>query len=396
MLEKALTGSRRYWGLVFFLLIVLGIGAACYFFTQAQEGLHITGMSRDVSWGFYIAQFTFLVGVAASAVMVVLPYYLHDYKAFGKLTILGEFLAIAAVIMCLLFIMADLGNPRRGMNMFLYLSPKSVLFWDAVVLNGYLILNLVISYVSLTSERKGIAPPSWIKPVIYLSIPWAVSIHTVTAFIYCGLPGRTFWLTAILAPRFLASAFASGPAVIILISLILRKFTRFDVGKAAINKLAVIATYAMALNVFFFLLEVFTGAYSSIPAHHHHFQYLFSGIDGKDTLVPFMWASQFIGAIALVILLVPKFRKNEYLLMWGCVAVFLAIWLDKGLGMIVGGFIPSPTATVTEYTPSFLEMMITVGIYALGALMVVVLYKIALTSRGMVVDPGRVQPTSEQ
>jgi len=356
----------------------------------------MTGMSGDVSWGFYIAQFTFLVGVAASAVMVVLPYYLHDYKAFGKLTILGEFLAIAAVIMCLLFIMADLGNPRRGMNMFLYLSPKSVLFWDAVVLNGYLILNLVISYVSLTSERKGIAPPSWIKPVIYLSIPWAVSIHTVTAFIYCGLPGRTFWLTAILAPRFLASAFASGPAVIILISLILRKFTRFDVGKAAINKLAVIATYAMALNVFFFLLEVFTGAYSSIPAHHHHFQYLFSGIDGKDTLVPFMWASQFIGAIALVILLVPKFRKNEYLLMWGCVAVFLAIWIDKGLGMIVGGFIPSPTATVTEYTPSFLEMMITVGIYALGALMVVVLYKIALTSRGMVVDPGRVQPTSEQ
>ena len=391
MLEKALTGSKRYWAAVCVLLVLIAIGAWIYFFKQAQEGLHITGMSRDVTWGFYIAQFTFLVGVAASAVMVVLPYYLHDYKAFGKMTILGEFLAIASVIMCLLFIMADLGNPQRGMNIIFHPTPTSVLFWDMVVLNGYLVLNVVISRVSLAAERKGVKPPTWIKPVIYLSVPWAVSIHTVTAFIYCGLAARSFWLTAILAPRFLASAFASGPAVIILIAMFLRKFTKFDVGREPIQKLAVIATYAMALNVFFLLLEVFTAGYSGMHEHTVHFQYLFFGLGDKDALVPFMWASVIIAMISLIILLVPKFRKNETLLAWGCVTVFVAIWIDKGLGMVVAGFVPNPMGAVREYMPTALELLISLGIYAVGGLIVVVLYKVALTVRGAIRDPGGIK-----
>ena len=188
-------------------------------------------MSRDVTWGLYIAQFTFLVGVAASAVMVVLPYYLHDFKGFGQLTILGEFLAVGAVLMCLLFIFADLGQPRGGSTS--SCNPAhSILFWDFVVLNGYLMINLVIELVSLEAERPASSRPRWVKPLILLSIPWAVSIHTVTAFLYAGLPGRSFWLTAILAPRFLASAFASGPALLILICFSMRRFTRFDAGRS--------------------------------------------------------------------------------------------------------------------------------------------------------------------
>ncbi len=218
MLEKALTGSRRYWIWVAFLLALIGIGFVFYL-RQLDYGLGITGMSRDVTWGLYIAQFTFLVGVAASAVMVVLPYYLHDYKAFGKITILGEFLAVAAVTMCMLFIFVDLGQPSRVLNVMLYPSPNSVMFWDMVVLNGYLVLNVVIGWTVLDAEQEGHAAAGWVKPLIYLSIPWAVSIHTVTAFLYAGLPGGRFWLTAILAPRFLASAFASGPALLILFCL---------------------------------------------------------------------------------------------------------------------------------------------------------------------------------
>ena len=212
MLEKALVGGKKYWGWLFFLLLVLLVGAANYL-RQLDYGLGITGMSRDVTWALYIAQFTFLVGVAASAVMLVLPYYLHNYKAFGRITILGEFLAVASVVMCLTFIIVDLGQPARAFNVILYPTPSSILFWDMIVLNGYLLLNILIGWTVLDSERKGIAPPKWVKILIYVSIPWAISIHTVTAFIYAGLPGRSFWLTAIMAPRFLASAFASGPAL---------------------------------------------------------------------------------------------------------------------------------------------------------------------------------------
>ena len=209
MIEKALKGDRSYWGWIVLLLVIIAAGIYSYL-NQLVTGLTLTGMGRDVSWGVYIAQFTFLVGVAASAVMVVLPYYLHDYKAFGKIVIIGEFLAVAATIMCVLFILVDLGRPDRVLNVLLYPTPNSMLFWDATVLNGYLLLNIVSGWTVLGAERKGVPPPKWVKPVIYLSIPWAFSIHTVTAFLYAGLPGRHLWLTAVLAPRFLASAFAAG------------------------------------------------------------------------------------------------------------------------------------------------------------------------------------------
>ena len=189
MIEKALKGSKTYWTWIGFLLVLIAIGMAFYL-RQFHEGLTITGLSRDVSWGFYIAQFTFMVGVAASAVMVVLPYYLHNYKAFGKITILGEFLAISSVVMCMTFIFVDMGQPFRILNVFLYPTPHSMMFWDTVALMGYLVLNIVIGFTTLGAESKGIPPPKWIKPIIIISIPWAISIHTVTAFLYSGLAAR--------------------------------------------------------------------------------------------------------------------------------------------------------------------------------------------------------------
>ncbi len=257
MLETTISRERAFRAWIGVLLAVIAVGA-WFYVRQLQLGLGITGMSRDVSWGFYIAQFTFLVGVAASAVMVVLPYYLHDVKSFGKLTILGELLAIASVAMCLLFIVADLGQPQRMLNMILHPSPRSILFWDMIVLNGYLLLNAVISWTALRAERRGESAPGGVRPVVYLSILWAVSIHTVTAFIYSGLAARPFWLTAILAPRFLASAFSSGPALLILLCLILSRVSRFDAGDEAIAKVSIIVTYAMGINVFFILMELFT------------------------------------------------------------------------------------------------------------------------------------------
>jgi molybdopterin-containing oxidoreductase family membrane subunit len=380
MFEKALTGDRKYWGWIVVLLVVIAAGAFCYL-RQLDYGLGITGLSRDVTWGFYIAQFTFLVGVAASAVMVVLPYYLHDFKVFGRITILGEFLAISAVTMCLLFILVDLGQPGRMINMIRHPSPRSILFWDMIVLNGYLLLNLVISRISLVAERNGEAPPRWIKPVILLSIPWAISIHTVTAFIYSGLAARPFWMTAILAPRFLASAFASGPALLILFCLILKRSTRFDAGWEAVQKLALIATYAVLINIFFVLMEFFTAFYSAIPEHIEHFKYLYWGLEGHTGLRFFMWVSAILVLTAAVVLVNPKLRGRQSWLTVACIAVVVSIWIEKGLGMVVTGFVPSPLGKVTSYVPTIPEILITVGIYGFGALLITGFYKITLSLR---------------
>jgi Ni/Fe-hydrogenase subunit HybB-like protein len=380
MFERAVVGSKRYWAWVLGLSAVILLGLFAYLH-QLSYGLGVTGLSRDVIWGLYIAQFTFMVGVAASAVMVVLPYYLHNYKVFARVTILGEFLAISAVTMCGLFIFVDMGQPHRVLNVLLYPTLHSMMFWDMISLGGYLLLNVIITVVTLSAEREAVAPPHWIKPVILLSIPWAISIHTVTAFLYSGLPGRSFWLTAIMAPRFLASAFAAGPALLILLCLTIRKLTKFDVGREPIQKLALIVTYAMILTVFFFLLELFTTFYSRIPEDMVHFEYLLAGLQGHHALVPWMWSFIILAAVSLTLLILPRTRHNENILAATCGMVFVSLWIEKGICQVIGGFIPSPLGNITEYAPTLPEVAIVVGIWAVGILMTTVFYKIALSVR---------------
>ena len=377
MLEFAIKGNRNYWIWVMALLGAISVGFALYM-KQVQFGLGITGMSRDVSWGFYIANFTYLVGVADRGVMVVLPYYLHDYKAYGKITVMGEFLAIASLIMCMIFILVDLGQPMRVFNVPLYPTLNSVLFYDMIVLSGYLFLNAVVGWNALEAERNGTHYQMWLKPFIYISIPWAISIHTVTAYLYCGLPGRHFWLTAILAPRFLSSAFAAGPALLVLLCLFVRKVSNFDPGKEQIQSLGKTVAYAICINVFFFLCEVFVGFYSNIPGHMHAIEYLFVGLDGHNALVPWMWSSMALMILGIILTVNPATRKNEATLAVGCAVIIIGTWIDKGLGMISGGFVPNPLHEINEYAPSVPEIGITIGVYAVGALVLTVLYKMVI------------------
>lgn len=379
MLENALKGSKSYWLWLAGLGMVIGLAFLVYM-KQWTFGLGITGMHRDFTWGFYIAQFTFLVGVAAGGVMLVLPYYLHDYKAFGRITILGEFVAIGAVSMCLLFIVADMGQPMRAMNVILNATPYSMLFWDALVLNGYLALNLIVGWKVLEAERNGVHAPKWVKPLIYLSIPWAFGIHTVTAFLYSGLPGRGFWLTAVLAPRFLASAFAAGPAFLMLLCFIVRRNTNFDPGEKAMKTLMKIITYALIANVFFFACEVFTAYYSQIPEHMAHINYLFGlGEHSHGVLVPWMWTSMILMVTAIILLVQPKIRNNEKWMPILCIMVFVGTWIDKGMGMMAGGFVPSPLHHYNEYVPTAPELLITVGIWCVGFAVITILFKIAIS-----------------
>ncbi len=378
MVEKILQGSRAYYIWLLCLLGVIGAGACAYIY-QSQEGLSVTGLSRDVSWGLYISQFTYLVGVAASAVMLVLPAYFHHYKKFKRMIIFGEFMAISAVVMCMLFIVVDLGQPQRMLNMILHPTPNSVMFYDMIVLMGYLGLNAVIGWVTLEAERLDIDPPKWIKYMIYLSIIWAFSIHTVTAFLYAGIPGRYYWLSAIMAARFLASAFCSGPAILLLLMMLLKKLTKFDPGKEAMKTLVVIITYAMCINVFFYMLEIFTVFYSGLTSHQYPMIYLFAGLFGEMSWVTtWMWAAVFMALGSLVILVPPKNRENERLLPWALIMLVAASWIDKGLGLLVGGFTPNPFKGVTFYTPSLPEITIALGVYAVGLLILSLLWKIAL------------------
>ena len=377
MLESIFRGSSRYLAWVGFLLFFIAVAGLVYW-NQVKSGLGVTGLNQDVLWGLYISQLNFWVGVAASAVAVVVPYYLHDQKAFGKAIVVGESLAISACLMCLLFVWVDIGQPGRIVYVLLYASPKSIMFWDAVALAGYLLINAVLVRSSLVAEQNCTALPSWFRPIAYVSIPWAIGIHTVTAFLYAGLSARYLWNTAILAPRFLASAFASGPSLLVLLLYALKKFAKHDVDEGSILTLARIITYCTLANVFFVGVEVFTAFYGGIQHHTAAFAYLF---ENSSSLAPWLWASALMTAIALVLLIAPQTRNNLAVLPWACVLVAASVWLDKGLGMVIAGFVPNAYGHTPEYCPTMPEAAVSVGICAFGLLITTFMCKIIVNVR---------------
>ena len=379
--QKIIKGSPLYYVWVVFLLVMTAVGITAYV-RQLQSGLIVTGMTSYVSWGFYIGNFTFLVGVAAAAVLLIIPAYLYDFGPIKEIVIIGEALAVSALLMCLMFVTADLGRPDRVWHLIPGLGilnlPSSLLGWDIVVLNGYLFLNIFIpGYIIYKAYDNKPANMNFILPFILLSIPWAVSIHTTTAFIYNGLAARPFWNASILAPRFLASAFCSGPALIILLFQLVRRYTGFHVKDEALFKIAEMIAIAMAINLFLLGAEFFKELYSD--THHlSPMEYLYVGLQGKGRLVPWIWTAFAFNVTAFVIFLLPFTRKRFITLNIGCILIITGIWIEKGMGLIIPGFIPAPLGEVWEYSPSSIEILVAMGIWSIGALVLTFLLKIII------------------
>ena len=363
-------------------LTALALVGAHAWAVQVRDGMITTGMTDHVSWGLYIANFTFMVGLAAGAVMMVIPAYLYRDHEMHDVTIVGELLAVAAIIMCLLFVTVDLGRPDRFWHMMPPVGrfnwPMSMLTWDVIVLNGYLALNLHICGYLLYMRFLGRRPNWWwYIPFVYLSIFWAVSIHTVTAFLYSGLGGRPFWNTGLLVPRFLASAFVSGPSFIILSLLLIRYFTRFAISDGPIRTLLKIIRVAIVANLLMLVAEVFTEFYTG-GAHAASAQYLFFGKYGQTALVPWIWTAIGFTIIATAIFLWPTILQRKLLLCVACVLAFVGLWIEKGMGLIIPGFIPSTLHEIVEYVPTRLEWQVTVGVWAFGLMVFTVALKIAI------------------
>lgn len=379
--RRLVTGPPIYYLWVLILIALAGVGVFAYS-QQIKNGLIETGMTSYVSWGFYIGNFTFLVGVAAAAVLLIIPAYLYDFGPIRDIVIVGEALAVAALLMCLMFVTADLGRPDRLWHLIpgfgILNLPRSLLSWDIVVLNGYLLLNLLIpGYLLWRAYHNKPVNMRYVLPFILLSIPWAVSIHTVTAFIYNGLAARPFWNASILAPRFLASAFCSGPALVIILYQLIRKYTKFHVKDEALFKIAEMIAIAMAINLFLLCAEFYKELYSD--THHlSPLRYLYAGIHAKGSLVPWIWSALVFNVIAFLIFLIPVTRKNFATLNLGCLLIIVGIWIEKGIGLIVPGFIPAPLGEVWEYAPTRIEIFVSMGIWAVGLLILTVILKIIL------------------
>jgi Ni/Fe-hydrogenase subunit HybB-like protein len=380
-LGSATTGGRRYHLWMGALTLVMLVGAYAYF-VQLRGGLAVTGMNDHVSWGLYISNFTFLVGLAAAAMMLVLPAYILGDRDFSRAVLIAEGVAVAALVMCLAFVVVDLGNPFASWHLMPGVGilnwPSSLLAWDVVVLNGYLALNLAIPFYILYSHYTGRTPEKRkYVPFIYLAVVWAVSIHMVTAFLLAGLPARPFWNTALLGPRFLASAFTAGPAFMILLLWFIRSETKYEIAEGAFVKLALVVTVAAQINLLMLGSELFYKFYT--PTHHSiNARYLFFGLGEHNALVPWIWSAIALNVGATVVLSIHPLRRHPRWLMGACLVLFVAIWVEKGIGLVVPGFIPSPLGEIVEYTPSAVELAVTAGIWAMGLFVLTVLVRVAL------------------
>lgn len=376
--KEMLRGPGIYWAWLLFLGAIFGNGVIHYT-RQIQEGLVVTGMSDQVSWGFYIANFAFLVGIAAAAVLLVIPAYIFHRKDIKDVVLVGEGMAVAAVTMAMMFVIVDLGRPDRIWHMIPGIGrfnwPVSLLSWDVVVLSGYFALNICIPFYVLFSHYRGKEPNFRAYfPFVVLAMFWAISIHTVTAFLFSANPARPFWHTALLGPRFIASAFASGPALIIITLQAVRKLTTYPVSQSVIDTLALIMTVALQISLFFVGAELFTDFYNE-GGHAASIRYLFFGLEGFSSLQPWIWSALAMNSVAVVILMIHPLRKRALTLNLACVLVFTGIWIEKGMGLVVPGFIPTPLGEVFEYSPTTTELSIAAGVWAFGILLFTLLAK---------------------
>jgi Ni/Fe-hydrogenase subunit HybB-like protein len=380
-LRAMFTGGRLYYLWLLTLVAITVIGAGFYII-QLRDGLIITGMSDQVSWGFYIANFTFMVGIAAASVLLVIPSYIFHRDDVKKVVLIGEALAVAAVITAILLVVVDLARPDRFWHIIPFIGkfnlPMSLLAWDVVVLYGYLFLNLFIPFYILFKHYRGQQPSlKHYFPFIVITIFWAISIHTVTAFLFSASSARPFWHTSLLGPRFIASAFVSGPALIIVSFLVIRKYWNFQIRQAVIDMLAVILMFALYISLFFVLVELFTDFYNE-SEHAASVRYLFFGLHGFNGLVPWIWFAMIINVTAVVILSFEKLRKDMRYLVVACVLSFTGIWIEKGMGFVIPGFIPTPLGEIFEFSPTFPEVMITLACWAIGALTFTLLARAAV------------------
>jgi molybdopterin-containing oxidoreductase family membrane subunit len=374
-------GNRHYWTWIAFLAVLIASGMNAYA-DQLSGGLIVTAMRDQVSWGFYIGNFTFLVGVAAAAVVLVVPAYIYDWKPIREIVIYGELLAVSAILMCLMFVTVDIGRPDRFWHLVPGVGhlnfPQSLLAWDVLVLNLYFLVNFIVATHILYRAFDGRAyEKRLVVPLVLLSIPMAVGIHTVTAFLYNGLAARPYWNSSILAPQFLASAFCAGPAILLIVMQLLRRFTRFEIQDQAIWKIAELMAYAMFLNLFLHGAEVFKEYYSDTE-HLLYTRYWFQGLGEHQTLVPYAWTALTLNVLAFALFIVPKARRNVVALNVGCLATYAGCYIDKGMGLIIPGLTPDVLGEIYEYTPSMTELRVAAGVFAVGFLVFTLMLKVAV------------------
>jgi len=360
MIENALKGNRSYWIWTILLLLLIASGISAYF-EQLRLGISVTGLGAALPWGLATMQFTFMASAAAATLLVVLPFTLHDYKPFGNIVIIAQFMGASASAIALLSLFLDMGKPQLILDLLRYATPYSPYSWAFFLLIGYFLINLVTGWATLGAERKDVPAPAWTKPLIYLSIPWAIILPVVTGLIYASFPAN-HWIASLLALRLLASAYAGGTALLLLIIFLMKRAAGDDAGREVTDKLVMLLTYAASITFVLVGVECF----ASLWGRGSLLQY-------KNLTVSLTWLSLVLGIASLTVFYMPAWKNSIRHLIAGSLGVVLSIFAEKGAALL-----SLSNGGIVAYTPTMKELSMVLGVLALGTLLLTILLKAVL------------------
>ena len=393
--RSAAVGSKHYfaWLAGLALLVVLGLYT---YLQQVQHGLIITSARHLSPWAtLSYAQFPFFDGLAAGVIVVVVLAVLYGRADFQSVAVFAWALAGSAAIVSMASVLSMLGSLPRLVYIFPVVGtpnfPQSMLPWDVIALNGFLVLSLAIPGYLLYKRHHDEEPHPSLRYFVYLAIVGAIVIQAVVAAILIVNPTRDLWFTALMAPRFITSALASGSAAMILILLAIRRIEPAGLATADIeirdrmlHTLGHVIVLALGLNLFSLFAEMFTLGWTG-TSHGLTMEYLLFGLEHQgevfNLLTPWMWLSLGLEIVAVGLLLRSRTRRSLRTLWLGAAATFGGVFIEKGIIIFVSAFIVSPLGQV--YEPSFTvpEVTIAVSLWALGALVFTLLAKAAIGIR---------------
>lgn len=359
-------GSRVWtaWVAVLVVGLLIGLGSFVY---QWSAGLTVTGLSNTITWGLYIVAFMFLVGISAGGLIVVAGAELAGTHRFEHVNRLAVVCSMAAVATAAGTILPDLGRPQMAWKMIVQPHLTSPLVWDMAVLSLY----LAIGAIDLWILTRRPVPPHALRVMAIVSLPVAILVHSVTAWIFGLLVARPFWNTPLLAPLFISSALVSGTALVITTAAITERTTDFVVGGAVYRGLRRLVLWFVAADAFLLFTEVMTTYVSGEPDHREQLDVLLTG-----RLAPVFWSEIIAGLLLPAALLVWRTERRwivtaSVLLLAGVFAkrinILFAAEFDPLVGLAPGipGGRPGQEFRPDEiYLPSWVELGVLLGMAA--------------------------------
>jgi molybdopterin-containing oxidoreductase family membrane subunit len=381
----AIKGGTKYYAWLLFLAFFILIGSYTAYL-QFTQGLIVTGATDQITLESFFASFVFTAHVAAAAVLVVAPGYLYHRQDMKELAVIGEIVAMVFVATGITFVLFHMGRPDRIFHMIPGIGfmnfPNSMLAYDTIVLNVYLILNCIgvvyILYKKYIGKFEAKELAIWFKPIVFLAIAWGPLIHIVTAFVLASNARIGTWSSAVLPFAFLSMAGASGPALIVLLFLLIRKNTKLAINDSVIDLMTTIIAWSLGIIILVFAAEIFTLLYPG-TMHADSLKYTMFGHNGLNAYVPWFWGVMVAIVGSFVALLFSKVRRSyDRWLPLVCFVVFVAILTEKPMVLVFPAFSPTPLGEYAEYHVTLIEFFNVLFVWALGFLSLTLILKGAI------------------